>query len=231
MLIKKNHPLQTALLCQLRMKIIFPFRCAHINHFSDLVTNRKMATQQRILNLRTLNALQWATRRNPARTTVRAMHIALRPACVRPRVNTNRITTTTGPFVSSCSSRAQQLRTYTMEHKDAVDFEQVQRIVNDKDTDYILLDVREPSEVMQGFIPSAINIPLSKLLPAWTMSAEEFEEEYGFERPNEDDKIIVYCQAGIRSANAADFLREIGYKVVLNYPGSYADYASKSSAQ
>ena len=50
------------------------------------------------------------------------------------------------------------------------------------------------------------------MLPAWTMSPEEFEEEFGFERPKEDDKIIVYCQAGIRSNNAADFLREIGYK-------------------
>ena len=44
------------------------------------------------------------------------------------------------------------------------------------------------------------------------MEPEEFEEEFGFKRPGEQDKIIVFCQAGIRSKNAADFLREIGYK-------------------
>ncbi|KAI8145241.1 Rhodanese-like domain-containing protein [Fennellomyces sp. T-0311] len=119
-------------------------------------------------------------------------------------------------------------RVYSTENTESVDFDEVQRIITTKDTSYTLVDVREPSEVMQGSIPSAKNIPLSKILAAWTMEPEEFEEEYGFERPSEHDKIVVFCQAGIRSKSAADFLREIGYKRVLNYPGSYADYASKS---
>ncbi|KAG2222236.1 hypothetical protein INT45_010649, partial [Circinella minor] len=160
------------------------------------------------------------------RNNIRAIHnIVCRSSALssRPVVKNSPFT-----IVPLINNQPQGIRLYTT-HNENVDFEIVQRIVKENDTDYTLLDVREPGEVMQGFIPSAINIPLSKMLPAWTMSSEEFEEEFGFKRPKEDDKIIVYCQAGIRSNNAANFLREIGYKNILNYPGSYADYVDKSS--
>lgn len=43
------------------------------------------------------------------------------------------------------------------------------------------------------------------------MSEEDFEDEFGFDKPSEGDEVVLYCQAGIRSNKAADFLRDIGY--------------------
>ncbi|KAI9277162.1 Rhodanese-like domain-containing protein [Phascolomyces articulosus] len=190
-------------------------------------------TVQRIIKSRALCNLQWtAGRQASLRMNVRAMHNVVRRSAMARSLgyhSSNNSTTITGFLSPVLTNQRVQIRSYTTDNKDIVDFEFVQRIVKENDTEYTLLDVREPSEVLQGKIPTAINIPLSKMLPAWTMSPEEFEEEFGFERPKEDDKIIVYCQAGIRSNNAADFLREIGYKSVMNYPGSYGDYVHKSS--
>lgn len=54
----------------------------------------------------------------------------------------------------------------------------------------ILVDVQESHEFKNGYIPKAINIPLSKLK----------------ERLNEvliDKELILYCQSGMRSKQAA----------------------------
>ncbi|KAI9310990.1 heat shock protein 67B2, partial [Dichotomocladium elegans] len=93
---------------------------------------------------------------------------------------------------------------------------------------YCLIDVREPGELTQGTIPTSRNIPLSQFQSAWSLSPEEFKQTVGFDKPTDDSKVILYCQAGIRSKSALDFLREIGYKNVLNYAGSWKDYAQRS---
>ncbi|KAJ8662357.1 hypothetical protein O0I10_002051 [Lichtheimia ornata] len=111
-----------------------------------------------------------------------------------------------------------------------VDYEYIQTIIKDNKQNTHLIDVREPNELLQGSIPSAKNVPLSKFLVAWSMSEEDFEDEFGFEKPSDGDEVVLYCQAGIRSNKAADFLREIGYKRVFNYPGSWADYAERTKS-
>ncbi|KAI7880853.1 Rhodanese-like protein [Lichtheimia hyalospora FSU 10163] len=111
-----------------------------------------------------------------------------------------------------------------------VDYDYIQTIIKDKKQNTHLIDVREPNELLQGSIPSAKNVPLSKFLVAWSMSEEDFEDEFGFEKPSEKDEVVLYCQAGIRSNKAADFLRDVGYMRVFNYPGSWADYAERTKS-
>ncbi len=66
--------------------------------------------------------------------------------------------------------------------------------------EYLLVDIREEAAFSHGFIPGAVNIPLSKLR----------------EKPEllpKDKKIILYCAKGILSYEAAEELEEKGYDV------------------
>lgn len=75
-----------------------------------------------------------------------------------------------------------------------------------------LIDVREPDEVAQGAIPSAVSIPLSGFAPSMRLSEAEFEKQHGFRKPQLDSEIIFYCRSGKRSASASDIARRNGYK-------------------
>ncbi|ORZ23528.1 Rhodanese-like domain-containing protein [Absidia repens] len=122
-------------------------------------------------------------------------------------------------------------RAYSTEPSSTVvDFDDIQSIIKNQSKEYRLIDVREKGELMQGYIPTANNVPLSKFQQAWGLTEDDFEAEFGFPKPQANDKVIVYCQAGIRSAKAADYLSQIGYQKIQNYKGSYADYADKTKS-
>jgi adenylyltransferase/sulfurtransferase len=63
-----------------------------------------------------------------------------------------------------------------------------------------VLDVREPQEYQINRIPGSVLIPLG-----------EIAQRYG-ELPK-DVEIIAQCKSGVRSAKAADFLRQKGFRV------------------
>ncbi|HEY0714662.1 MAG TPA: rhodanese-like domain-containing protein [Polyangia bacterium] len=65
----------------------------------------------------------------------------------------------------------------------------------------LLLDVRTPEEFAGRHVPGALNIPVQVL--------GQRLAEVG----SKDREIVVYCQAGGRSARAAAELRQAGYKV------------------
>lgn len=81
-----------------------------------------------------------------------------------------------------------------------------------------MIDVREPDEVIQGSIPSSVNIPLSILPGSLHMNAEAFEKQFGFKKPRRDQEIIFYCRSGVRAATAGDVAKKNGYgKLVRQY--------------
>jgi len=73
----------------------------------------------------------------------------------------------------------------------------------------MLLDVREQDEWDKGFIMGAQHAPLSSLLQGHIPDLPK------------DREIIIYCAHGIRSRNAAEFLKAQGYKNVANMAGGY----------
>jgi len=75
-----------------------------------------------------------------------------------------------------------------------------------------IIDVREPDEVIQGMIPSAVNIPLSVLGAALHTPRVEFLEKFGFEKPRWEQEVIFYCRSGMRSTTASDVAKRNGYK-------------------
>lgn len=74
--------------------------------------------------------------------------------------------------------------------------------------DYQLIDVREVDEFTAGHVPGTINIPLS-----------EFKQRY--DEISEDSPVVLVCQSGGRSAQAAMFLASMGYEDLYNFsPGT-----------
>ncbi|MGA0833835.1 MAG: rhodanese-like domain-containing protein [Candidatus Kapaibacteriota bacterium] len=78
----------------------------------------------------------------------------------------------------------------------------------DSGADVFILDVRQPEEHAEQAIPGATLIPLGEL-----------EERISELDAYKDREIIVYCQAGGRSANACMFLQMFGFTNAVNLRG------------
>lgn len=101
-------------------------------------------------------------------------------------------------------------------------------LTTDPSPNRILIDVREPSELLQtGRIPTSKSVPISSAPDAFFMTEEDFESKFGFPRPGEGDEVIFYCKAGVRSRQAALLAGQarptFGGKIG-NYPGSWVDW-------
>jgi molybdopterin/thiamine biosynthesis adenylyltransferase/rhodanese-related sulfurtransferase/molybdopterin converting factor small subunit len=77
-----------------------------------------------------------------------------------------------------------------------------------------LVDVREPNEYQINRIPGTVLIPLG-----------EIPRRYA--ELDKNAEIVVHCKMGGRSAKAADFLRSVGFKKVLNLKGGILDWIDK----
>jgi adenylyltransferase/sulfurtransferase len=77
-----------------------------------------------------------------------------------------------------------------------------------------LIDVREPHEFQICRIPGSTLIPLGDL----PKRVSEI---------NVGDEIVVHCKSGARSAKAADFLRQSGFKRVLNVKGGILAWSDR----
>ncbi|PCH33437.1 Rhodanese-like protein [Wolfiporia cocos MD-104 SS10] len=93
--------------------------------------------------------------------------------------------------------------------------------------DAYLIDVREPDEVLQGSIPSSVNLPLSGLATSLHLNATEFKAKHGFEKPKHDQEVVFYCRSGKRSASACDIAKRNGFTNISNYQGSWLDWSAK----
>ncbi|KAL0944227.1 rhodanese-like domain-containing protein [Colletotrichum truncatum] len=89
----------------------------------------------------------------------------------------------------------------------------------------VIIDSREPGELEQtGRIPTAINIPVATAPQSFHMSEEDFEDRYGYPRPDKEQELVIYCKAGVRSRALATLAKEAGWKNVGEYPGSWLDW-------
>jgi rhodanese-related sulfurtransferase len=77
-----------------------------------------------------------------------------------------------------------------------------------------LIDVREPNEFDAGHILGARNIPMSQM----RMRSKEI-------RP--DMPVYLYCQSGMRSGRAAQFLNRKGYKDLTQLKGGFKGWSGK----
>ena len=72
----------------------------------------------------------------------------------------------------------------------------------------LMLDVRDDSELVKGFITGAKHLPLEVLEQRWEEIATEKEQP-----------VIAYCGTGQRSAQACAMLRKHGFQQIFNLKG------------
>ena len=85
----------------------------------------------------------------------------------------------------------------------------------ERDSDFVLLDVRDEDEYRAGYIPDAVHVTRGML---------EFSVENYI--PDRNQKVVVYCAAGLRSLLAAKSLREMGYTDTVSLAGGYRDWTA-----
>jgi rhodanese-related sulfurtransferase len=87
-----------------------------------------------------------------------------------------------------------------------IDSNEAMDLINNK---AIVIDVRTSDEYNTGHIEDSINIPVDNINSI----------NYG-----KDTTIIVYCATGMRSANAAQTLINLGYTNVYNLDGGLINW-------
>jgi len=130
-------------------------------------------------------------------------------------------------------SNMQQSNNNQSEHGDAMKFTnglitktQLKQLINSHQS-YCLIDVRSQPETVgyHPILPTAFNIPIYDLEMGFDLDDEDFKANFKFNKPLENDLIIVYCEHGVRSAMAQQILtEEFGYTNVVNYYGSAHDW-------
>lgn len=107
---------------------------------------------------------------------------------------------------------------------------QVQKLSSTPRSTTILIDVREPNEYKDGFIPSALNMPITSNPDALFLSPDDFLAKFGFPKPDVNKEVVFYCRSGVRSGAAAQLARQSGYKDVVEYTGSWLDWTKNGGA-
>lgn len=82
------------------------------------------------------------------------------------------------------------------------------KILMERETDYVILDVRTEEEFAEGHIAGAILIP-----------DYEIKEKAESMLPDKNQLILVYCRSGRRSKLAASELVALGYANVKEFGG------------
>ncbi len=94
------------------------------------------------------------------------------------------------------------------------DIHQVKHKIDQSDN-FVLVDVREDREWVQGNIPSSIHIGKGVI-----------ERDVANLIPNQETEVVLYCQGGYRSALAGESLKEMGYSKVLSMSGGFSDWVN-----
>lgn len=93
-----------------------------------------------------------------------------------------------------------------------------------RNTDLILIDVREPAEFEQGHLPGAVNIPRGVLEFQVAAHPAIACEKTAPELALPEREICVYCRSGGRSALAARSLGLMGFENVTSLAGGFLDW-------
>jgi len=95
---------------------------------------------------------------------------------------------------------------YEIDGIEQIEYPELQEIVNRKEKEPILIDVRELEEYENGHIPSIPLIPMNSIPTV----LEELDKEKEY---------VFVCRSGNRSHHVALFLKQNGFEKVSNYAG------------
>lgn len=69
----------------------------------------------------------------------------------------------------------------------------------------VFFDVRSPAEFSTGHVAGAHNLPLDRFVDGYRSLA-----------PDTAQQIVIYCASGARSAQAVQYMQQLGYRNVVN---------------
>jgi rhodanese-related sulfurtransferase/peroxiredoxin len=95
-----------------------------------------------------------------------------------------------------------------------IDSEQAETYLHENDGGYVLIDVRTKSEYDADHSPHAVHIPIDEL-------------PHRYRELKQTTRILCVCQAGGRSAAAAEFLTSIGGTEIYNVEGGMSAWAGE----
>jgi rhodanese-related sulfurtransferase len=84
-----------------------------------------------------------------------------------------------------------------------------------KDSNTVIIDVRTPGEVAEGYIPGATKF--------MDYNGGKFETEY--KSLDTSKTYIIYCRSGMRSSNASNQMIQAGFKKVYNLSGGINNWS------
>ena len=90
----------------------------------------------------------------------------------------------------------------------------------ESETPPFILDVRTKKEFDSSHVPGAKNI-----------SHDELEDQLAAISDQKDRDVVVYCEAGVRAAYAANVLKKAGFKNVYHLSGDMAEWRAKNLPQ
>lgn len=99
---------------------------------------------------------------------------------------------------------------------------EVKRLL-DSDSGYIYLDVRTVEEFAAGHVPGAWNIPVlvrDDASNGWTTNDRFLPVVKA--NLSSDDRLVVGCRSGGRSAMAVQLMRQAGFTHLINMAGGFA---------
>lgn len=109
-------------------------------------------------------------------------------------------------FIAACSSSSNNVNAQVINKK--VEKAEFSKLM--KKSGVQLIDVRTSREFSNGFIADAKNIDYN---------GDSFEKK--IKKLDKNKPVLVYCAAGGRSENAAELLKEWGFKEVYDLIGGY----------
>ncbi|HUX89838.1 MAG TPA: rhodanese-like domain-containing protein [Gallionellaceae bacterium] len=98
----------------------------------------------------------------------------------------------------------------------------------DAKENFLLVDVREPSEYEHGHIEGAHLVPRGIIEAAADTS---YPKHYPSLSGARDQQVILYCATSGRSAMSAAVLQMMGFKNVLNLAGGFGRWESEGMPQ
>ena len=84
----------------------------------------------------------------------------------------------------------------------------------EKEDNAVILDVRTPEEVDEGYIPDSINIDI--------YTGQKFLKE--IEKLDKSRNYYVYCRTGNRSGQACSLMEGMGFKNAYNLMGGITEW-------
>ena len=84
----------------------------------------------------------------------------------------------------------------------------------DKDSEFVILDVRTAEEYVEGHIENAVNIDFY---------ADAFPNE--LDVLDRENTYLIYCRTGSRSGSTFKMMRKLGFKDVYNMEGGIEEWS------